>query len=623
MWHQRWAALSAASSSIIAALCMAGALGLLKLMPSALGITASHDADPVKGGQPGPLASLFDGVQAQVAALVAPFITWTMAAPLSRAAIAILVLYFFKGCFDYLAEYGMQKIGLRLVGELRTEVYERVLHQSDSYFWSRPQGDLMSRVTSDTSRLQRILGTDVGQLLQSIPVAIVMFLLALYFALPVTAVCLFVVPVFVLVASRLGSRVRKSARRSQERAGRLTGVMEETLLARRVVQAFGAERWEVARFSRLLKEMIRQELKTARANALAPPVMEILAAATFVGVLWTAFAAIQRGDVRGEDAAWALGALSFAFVHVRRLGRLYSSLQQVAASARRVFEVLDQPIQIRDASDASDHGPFRNAIEFRAVQFSYGRGTVLQELDLEIRRGEVHALVGASGSGKSTLAMMMLRMFDPDHGVILLDGVDIKHWTIRSLRRQFAWVTQETHLFDGTVAENIAYGLSDCKMQQIEAAARMANAEEFILTLPSGYQTALGERGSSLSVGQKQRIAIARAMLRDAPILILDEATSALDSESETHIQRALDNLLEDRTALIIAHRLITVQRADRIHVMSRGAIVESGSHAELIARNGYYARLVELQSSGSQDLDQIAATLESGVDLKPGPSPP
>ena len=334
--------------------------------------------------------------------------------------------------------------------------------------------------------------------------------------------------------------------------------------------------------------------------AATPPAMELLGSIAGAGVIIYAGALMRAGIVEGRDVLVAIVGLFITFAHVRKLGQLNNALQQALASARRIFSVLDVPLKIADRPGAGELPPFRREIRFDHVSFHYGRGPVLENVDLLVSRAEVHALVGASGAGKTTLAMLIPRFMDPTSGRVLIDGHDLRDVTLRSLRQQIALVTQETHLFQGTVRENIAYGRSGASDDEIREAARMAQAEGFILALPRGYETPLGERGTQLSAGQRQRIAIARAFLKNAPILILDEATSALDTESEHLVQIALERLLEGRTALIIAHRLSTVRRADRIHVLDRGRIVESGRHDELLAAGGLYARLHELQQQGS-----------------------
>lgn len=601
-------------SAVLAATCMATALSLSKLLTRSLGLAGDATSRPTSTLDPGvstsqtsALSTAAEHARGSLEALFRPIEEWLLQAPLTRGTLLILALYVAKGLFDYLAEYGMQRVGQKLVAHLRAEVYSQLLRQSDAYFRSKLQGDLMSRITGDTARLQRILGTDIGQLVQSIPVVIAMLTVALLNTWHVTSVCLLAIPLFVLAAGKLGGRVRRSARRSQERAGVLTSLLEETLLARRVVQAFGAEAHEHRRFVATMRAMMRDELRTARANALAPPVMEILAAATFLAVIAFALSLMRVGVVAGGDVAVSLLALGAAFVHVRRLGRIYSSAQQALAAARRVFELLDDTIMVEDPPHPRNLTQFAQSIRLESVTFSYGRGPVLSEVTLEIRKGEVHALVGSSGAGKTTLAMLLPRFIDPDQGRVTIDGVDLRQFQLAALRRQISLVTQETHLFAGSVFENIAYGHATGTMEQVRRAAIAAQADEFIESLPGGYDAQLGERGSSLSAGQRQRIALARAFLKDAPIVVLDEATSALDVESEQRIQLAMERLLVGRTALIIAHRLSTVRRADRIHVVHRGRIVESGRHDVLMQQAGRYARLVSLQTGAESDLEHLS----------------
>ncbi len=609
--RHRWLLAAAVISAILSSVFLGGAVSLLKPMvtelverdakvavtepaPEAIGESALASDDDV-----GAIAA-WESLRRQIRTTFEPIRRWLLERGYVRVPLAIVLLYVLKGFFGFVAVYGLRAVGLRIVVDLRTELYARAIGQSDEFYREYGTAQMISRILGDVGRLQSILGGDIGNAMQSIPVIFVLLGVAFLYAWQVTIVCLVAIPAFVLLAASFGSRVKKAARRTQERAAQLTTMLEETLLARRVVQAFDAVEYEIRRFRGELDRMQRQELKVARNMAATPPAMELLGSIAGAGVIIYAGALMRAGIVEGRDVLVAIVGLFITFAHVRKLGQLNNALQQALASARRIFSVLDVPLKIADRSGAGELPPFQREIRFDHVSFHYGRGPVLEDVDLLVSRSEVHALVGASGAGKTTLAMLIPRFMDPTSGRVLIDGHDLRDVTLRSLRRQIALVTQETHLFQGTVRENIAYGRSGASDDEIREAARAAQAEGFILALPQGYETPLGERGTQLSAGQRQRIAIARAFLKDAPILILDEATSALDTESEHLVQVALERLLEGRTALIIAHRLSTVRRADRIHVLDRGRIVESGRHDELLAAGGLYARLHELQQQGS-----------------------
>lgn len=609
--RHRWLLGAAVVSAILSSVFLGGAVSLLKplvteLVEQEAGVRVEQAAvAPVAEAGAGKaqdddVIATWQRFRGRIRAAFEPVKRWLLARGYVRVPLAIVLLYILKGFFGFVAVYGLRAVGLKIVVDLRTELYSRAIAQSDEFYREHGTAQMISRILGDVGRLQSILGGDIGNAMQSIPVIVVLLAVAFLYAWQVTIVCLVAIPAFVLLAGRFGSRVKKAARRTQERAARLTTMLEETLLARRVVQAFDAVEYEIRRFRDELLRMQRQEMKVARAMAATPPSMELLGALAGAGVIIYAGALMRAGVVEGRDVLVAIVGLFITFAHVRKLGQLNNALQQALASARRIFSVMDVPLKISDAPGARELPPFEREIRFDHVSFHYGRGPVLEDVDLVISRGEAHALVGASGAGKSTLAMLIPRFMDPTSGRVLIDGHDLREVTLRSLRRQIALVTQETHLFQGTVRENIAYGRPGASDDEIRAAARMAQAEEFILALPQAYDTPLGERGTQLSAGQRQRIAIARAFLKNAPILILDEATSALDTASEHLVQIALERLLEGRTALIIAHRLSTVRRADRIHVLDRGRIVESGRHDELLAAGGPYARLHAMQERGT-----------------------
>jgi subfamily B ATP-binding cassette protein MsbA len=364
----------------------------------------------------------------------------------------------------------------------------------------------------------------------------------------------------------------------------------------RVVQSFGMERFEIGRFRDVLGRLLGADLKAARATALAPAVMELVGAAAGAGIFYLAGRRIAAGTLDGGRFFVVLVGLALLYMSVRRLNQLNVELQHALAASTRIFAMMDRKPEIADRPGATPLPSFREAIRFEGVGFAYDGTPVLSDVDLTLRRGEVVALVGRSGSGKSTLASLLPRFYDPTAGRITIDGLDLREVTLHSLRGQIGLVTQETVLFDDTVRANIAYGRADVPLERVIEAATAAHADGFIRLLPEGYDTRLGERGTRLSMGQRQRLAIARALLKDPPILVLDEATSALDAESEASVQEALETLMVGRTSLVIAHRLATVRRADRIVVLEAGRIVEMGRHADLLTRGGLYARLHELQ---------------------------
>jgi len=536
--------------------------------------------------------------RARIEEIVRPAKEWVLAKDYVRVPLVIIALYSLKALLFFFADYTFRKTGLRATAELRKELYEKSLVQSDMFFLKHSTGEMISRILGDVSRLQSILGSDIGQMLQSVPAAAVMLVVAFWQSWQVTSVCLVAIPLFALAAGRIGKRAKKAARRAQEQQAELVARIEESLIGRRVVQAYGAVEHEKERFADTIDRNLRQEKRVARATSGTPAAMEILGTLALMGLVLFASTMTRAGHLDPKSVFVALLSLGVVFTHVRRVGQLNTTVQQALAAARRIFEVLDEPVVVQDPPHPQPLPRFAREVRFENVSFDYGRGQVIHGVDLVVRAGEAHALVGPSGAGKSTLAMMLPRFIDPTAGRVSVDGIDLRDVLLADLRDQIALVSQETHLFDGTVRANIAYGRPDAPLEAVEAAAKAAHAHDFIEALPQGYDTPLGERGSQLSAGQRQRLAIARAFLKDAPILILDEATSALDSKSEREVQVALEALLDGRTALVIAHRLSTVARAHCIHVLDGGRIVESGPHAELLASGGAYARLHALQQT-------------------------
>jgi subfamily B ATP-binding cassette protein MsbA len=457
----------------------------------------------------------------------------------------------------------------------------------------------MSRVTNDVSQVQRAVSETIGDLTRE-SLALVGFAgLLFYYDARLAIVCLTGAPLVVYPLVRLGQRVRRTTRRSQEALEQMSHVSAEAFTGHRIVKAFGAEAREIEKFERTSDHFYRTNMKVTSVLSSLPPLMEFIGGVAFVAALFYGSQEIASGRLTPGEFTAFIAALFMMYAPAKKLSRVNADLQQAMAAADRIFEVLDSHNEVQDRPGAIALKPFRQAIEFRDVQFVYsgsnGRAT-LDRVTFAVRAGEMLAIVGRSGAGKTTLVNLIPRFYDVTGGAILVDGHDVRDVTLASLRSQIGMVTQETVLFDDTIAANIAYGRPAATREEIEAAARAAHAHEFVATLDRGYQTLIGERGQRLSGGQRQRIAIARAILRDSPILILDEATSSLDAEAEMLVQEALSNLMRNRTSFVIAHRLSTVRRADAIVVLEGGRIVESGTHDALLARGGAYAKLYELQ---------------------------
>ena len=523
-------------------------------------------------------------------------------------AFALVASAFIKAPADYIGTLLSNKCGFGMVTDIRNDLYNSILRRSTAFYQRHPSGTLISTLINDVERVQTAMSTVMSDFLQQFFTLIGLIGVVIVVGGSMAWVLLIFVPIIVSSTRRVGRNVRSTTRTGQDKLAEIQNIVQETISGNAIVKTFGTERWEMKRFSTAADRLLTANMRSVAVQAISSPLMDALGAVAIALLLFYGRQRIvHNGDTAGAFITFLIAVIAL-YDPVRKMPTYYNSFQQAVGASEEIFKFTDAQDEVVERRRALNLKSFAGLIEFRDVRFGYERDgktkEVLHGISLTLRRGEVLALVGPSGAGKSTLVNLLPRFYDVTAGTILLDEHDIRDLTLASLRKQIGKVTQETVLFNDTVRSNIAYGQPDAPMARIEAAARAALAHDFILRLPNGYDTVIGERGASLSGGERQRIAIARALLKDAPILILDEATSSLDTESEAAVQAALANLIEGRTVLVIAHRLSTVRRADRIAVMEHGTITELGTHDELVARNGTYSRLYNLQFA---DTDLIA----------------
>jgi len=519
-------------------------------------------------------------------------------ATLRDIVLLVLMLYSTKAALSYVHDFITSYVGQSIVRKLRNQVYAHLQTLSMDYFTLNDSARIISRLTNDAQLVQNAI-TKIPIMIVRDGLTVIALTCFLFYLNAKFALMAFVIlPFSGYLIARFGKSLRKTSRLGQAKMADLYVQIQETVAGAAVVKAFQREDDEARRFEQENGTYFNIAMKNARVESLSSPVMELLGAVGMSLILWL-------GGLDVVNGVWTTGAF-FAFIGsalslyqpVKNFSRSNAALQQALVGAERIFQVLDERPKVREALDAAAADGFRQNLQFKNVTFGYRPDRpVLRDIDLAINKGEIVALVGPSGAGKTTLAALALRFYDPSAGAVLLDGRDIRGLKIKSLRALIGVVTQDTVLFNNTVRHNIAYANPKATDEEIRRAADAANAWEFIARLPQGLDTLIGERGVMLSGGQKQRLAIARAILKNPPILLLDEATSALDAESEKLVQEAVENLMQNRTVIVIAHRLATVKRADRIVVLEHGALAESGSHAELIAQNGIYRRLYELQA--------------------------
>ncbi|MGM0492798.1 MAG: ABC transporter ATP-binding protein [Armatimonadota bacterium] len=531
-----------------------------------------------------------------------------MQARLLQAALVLFVFLMAAAIFDGLSVWFAEYLGQHLLYELRKTLFEHLQTLSMSFYDRRRLGELISRVNNDTMVLQRNSGKGLSWIV-SAPIAVIYGIYQMWAISPKLTLSLTViVPAVIAVTVILGRIVRKFSREMQEQLGEMTNALHEGLAAIRVVKIFGIQREMDARFERENREVMRTEMRTAFTRAINSPIVGMMIGVALIAILMLGGQEIASGRMTGGGLMAFILLLQAVSSSVNRLSRVNLSLQQAAAAAKRHRELLEIDDHLPVVDNPVKLGQVEGRVTFDGVSFSYlGRSPALREIDLEIKPGEVVAFAGPSGAGKTTIANLIPRLYDPTEGRVLIDGVDVKDMDPQELRGHMSIVPQETLLFGGTVRENIAYGRPEATDDEIIAAAKAANAHDFISEMPDGYDTQVGERGTQLSGGQRQRVAIARAVVRNPRIMILDEATSSLDNESETAIHRALDTILRNRTAIIIAHRLSTIRDADRIVVLENGSIVETGSHGELLSHGGLYARLYRAHQSIETDSDEDA----------------
>ena len=518
----------------------------------------------------------------------------------SVVAFALIASTLLKGICDYTGTYLVNYAGFGMITDLRNDLYETTLRRSSSFFHKHATGTILSTLINDVDRVQNAVSSVVGEFLQQFFTFLGGLAVVIYYGGHLSLALFLFVPVVVISARKIGRNVRTRTRTGQDKLAEIQNILHETVTGNRIVKAFNTEIWEILRFKRAATRLFRANLRSVRIQSISSPLMDSIGAVAIAMFLYIGRDEIKHGRMTIGIFATFILALFKLYDPVRKFAYFYNSFQQAMGASTSIFGFFDTKDDVKERAHPIVLKGFKNSIRFENVGFSYsteeGEHQILHHVDLSVEPGEVLALVGPSGAGKSTLVNLIPRFFDVTSGSILIDGHDLRDLSLGSLRRQVAQVTQETVLFNDTVRNNIAYGRPDVNLKLVKQAAKNALAHEFILRMPQGYDTVIGEKGFRLSGGERQRLAIARAILKDAPILILDEATSSLDAESENLVQEALANLMQNRTVVVIAHRLGTIRRANRIAVLEDGRITAIGSHEELLTTSPTYQRLYQLQ---------------------------
>jgi ATP-binding cassette, subfamily B, bacterial MsbA len=550
---------------------------------------------------PGRSLMLFNIPGSQHVVYLQDFVPQHFSNPLNAVAFALVATAIIKGICDYIGTYLVNFAGFGLITDLRNRLYDTILRRSISFFSRHSTGTLVSTVVNDVEKVQVTLTIALAEFLQQLFTLVFLVAVVIVLGHKLAIVLLIFVPFVIYSAGKIGRRVRSTTRKGQDKLADIQNILHESIAGNRIVKAFGMEKWESTRFRGAAKKLFRANLKSVATQAVSSPLMDVIGALAIALLLWLGRTQINRGAMTPGIFIAFIIAVFRLYDPVRKMAFFNNSFQQALGASQEIFHLIDEDDDIKEKPGAIALPAFRDRVRFENVTFSYtGKDgcepEILRNINLETRAGEVVAIVGSSGAGKSTLVHLIPRFFDVTSGAIKLDGRDIRDVTLASLRAQIGIVTQETILFNDTVRNNIAYGQPNVTEEAVTEAAKCALAHDFILRLPEGYNTIIGEKGLRLSGGERQRIAIARALLKNAPILILDEATSALDTESESLVQSALQNLITGRTVFVIAHRLTTVRHADRIVVLEGGHITDSGTHEDLLTRLGTYRKLYELQ---------------------------
>jgi len=520
--------------------------------------------------------------------------------------IMVVVIFVLKGVFEFLQTYFMCDVSQRVVRDVKNMIYRKLQELSMGFYSHNPTGKLMSRITYDASVIRDAISSGVAdtfyQPIQLIFYVGVLITVKVYFGVPwkLVLISLIIFPLIFYPVVRIGKRLRKISRDSQEKIGDINNMLLETISGIKLVKCFCMEDYELKHFKDQNQAFYKLNMKSIKRMKIVSPLTEAIAVMCVAVVLWMAASSIVSGELSAGVFTAFIAAIFSMMKPAKKLSNVYGINQQALAATERIFHLMDEPVTIKEKDDPVELTSFKDKITLDNISFTYDREEVLKDVDLEIKKGEIVALVGPSGGGKSTLVNLIPRFYDPTRGTVRIDGIDLRDLSVRSLREKIGLVTQETLMFNDTVKANITYGHEEADEEQLEAVAKAANAHMFIKDFPEGYDTLIGERGLKISGGQRQRLAIARAIYKNPPILIFDEATSQLDTESEKLVQDAINNLMKGRTAIVIAHRLSTITHADKIVVLDKGRILDMGSHEELLARSLLYKKLYEMQFAGA-----------------------